>query len=176
MICSLIGCIQTGKNISKLITHIVKISCKCNAISGCYWEPSVNNFHCIPRGQCANIRQLVWTEITENSVRYRKNNNDPIGIPISAQPSSKILMIKFPYKVNFDLVTFSVWNGAVRQTYCDKGLTLLELEVDDPNVLLEISYDKNRYKAKDFNDRKFINFIIHCYTCWRWPHLTTMPN
>jgi len=139
----------------------VTISCKCNAETGCFWEPSVNQFHCIPRGQCANVRNLAWTEITEDSVRYREKT-DPlyptIAIPISAQPSSKIIIVKFPVKINADLVMFNVWNGSIRETYCDKGLTLLEMEVDEANVLLEISYDKNRYKAKDFNDLKYASF------------------
>jgi len=74
------------------------------------------------------MRSLVWTYIGEDSVRYRKNNL-PLAIPLTAKADSKIIIVKFPIKINFDLVSFEVWNGAVRKTYCDKGRVIILLKV-----------------------------------------------
>lgn len=154
----IIGC-SDGYFQARRNSDEVRISCKCNSEAGCFWEPSVNNFHCIPVGQCRNMRTLSWNDISEESTRYRLSDNNPIAIPLSTSSAdSKMLVIKFPLKINFELVRFTVWNGIVKKTFCDKGLTLLELEIYEPNILLQIDYDKSKYKAKDFNDLKYASF------------------
>ena len=120
----------------------------------------MNLFHCIPRGQCQNLRQLSWSEIGEDFTRYKKFNNW-MAIPFNGPPNSKVLFVKFPKKINFDLVTFNVWNGELRQTFCDKGLSVLEIEMSEPNVLLEFSYDREKYKAKDFSDRESLRMLVN---------------
>ena len=58
------------------------ICCKCNSEQGCYWEPSVDQFECIPESQCELLSKIIWIEELD-SVQYRKGTNGTITMPLS---------------------------------------------------------------------------------------------
>lgn len=62
-----------------------------------------------------------------------------------------MIIVKFPTKIDFEDVAFDAWNGYVTRSFTEKDQTVLEIKINSPDVLLEITYDKERFKAKDFS-------------------------